>query len=81
MRVRVSINNRACTVMLFIVHPVTDWCRIGPQNLRELSLTFSCLQIPTAEMCNLVTATGHKCSQKAALLPGSIMGANKPIRN
>ena len=57
---RVSINNRACRVLSFIVDTDSDWCVIGPQNLRELGLTSSCLQTPTAEMCNTVTATGEQ---------------------
>ena len=57
---RVSINKRACKVMRFIVDTGSDWCVIGPQNLRELELTPSCLQTPTAEMCNTVIATGNQ---------------------
>ena len=37
---------------------------IGPQNLRELGLTPSCLQTPTVEMRNAVTASGEQ------MLPG-----------
>ena len=55
--VRVSINKCACKVMRFIVDTGSDWCVIGPQNLHELGLTPSCLQTPTVEMCNTVTAT------------------------
>ena len=67
--------------MRFIVDTGSDWCVIGPQNLRELGLTSSFLLTPTAEMCPRLRKLGNKCSQKATLLPGSIMGAKKPIRN
>ena len=46
--------------MRFIVDTGSDWCVIGPQNLRELWLTPSCLQTPTTEMCNTITATGKQ---------------------
>ena len=58
--VRVSINKCACKGMRFIVDTGFDWCVIGPQNLRELGLTPSCLETPTAEMCHTVTATGEQ---------------------
>ena len=57
---RVSINKCACKVMRFVVDTGSDWCVIDPQNLRELGLTPSCLQTPTAEMSNTVTATGEQ---------------------
>ena len=58
--VRVSIYKCACKVMRFIVDTGSDCCVIDPQNLRELGLTPSFLQTPTAEMCNTVTATGEQ---------------------
>ena len=58
--VHVSINKCTCKVMRFIVDTGSDWCVIGPQNLRELGLTPSCLQTPTTEVCNTVTATGEQ---------------------
>ena len=57
---RVSINKRACRVMRFIVDTGSDWCVIDPQNFHELGLTPSCLQTPTAEMCNTVAAAGEQ---------------------
>ena len=57
---RINITDRNCTLMRFITDTGSDWCVIGTQNLRELGLSSSGLQTPTAEMCNTVTVTGEK---------------------